>query len=163
MVPPPASDFGFIETPGQYTIINNAPAGWYIWGFDVLNPAAEGGGGHPTTTQGSDTWVAGDCSNNCEAGTPGVGFYYSNVNGQSSAYFVDDVGPGQSSDLFYFVAPEASSPAFYVTNGVETFYITPTGSVPELSTWAMLIAGFGFLGWRYSLQRGGFRRLFRAA
>jgi hypothetical protein len=39
----------------------------------------------------------------------------------------------------------------------------PTGSIPEPSTWAMLIAGFGFLGWRYGLQRGGLSRLFRTA
>jgi hypothetical protein len=36
-------------------------------------------------------------------------------------------------------------------------------NVPEPSTWAMLIAGFGFLGWRYGLRRGGLRELFRAA
>ena len=34
---------------------------------------------------------------------------------------------------------------------------------PEPSTWAMLIAGFGFLGLRYGLRRGGLRELFRAA
>jgi hypothetical protein len=95
---------------------------------------------------------------------PAVGFSYANFSGESSIYFSDDVGPGRCSNLFHFVAAEASSPAFYVTNGDQTFCITPNGSpTPEPSTWAMLIAGFGFLGWRYTLQRGGLRRLFRAA
>jgi PEP-CTERM motif len=161
VTPPPASDFVFIETPGQYTIINNAPAGWYIWGFDVLNPAAAGGGGSPSTTQGPDIWEAGDCDNNCEAGS-GVGFYYQNPAGAYSDLGAD-VASRESSNLFYFVAPEASAPAFYVTNGSNFYYITPTGSIPEPSTWAMLIAGFGFLGWRYGAQRGGLKRLFRAA
>jgi hypothetical protein len=162
-VTPPASDFVFIETPGQYTIENNTPvgSGWYIWGFDVLNPAAAGGGGSPSTTQGPDIWEAGDCDNNCEAGS-GVGFYYENPAGAYSDLGAD-VGSGQSSNLFHFVAAEASAPAFYVTNGLNFYYITPTGSIPEPSTWAMLIAGFGFLGWRYGLRRGGLRRLFRAA
>jgi PEP-CTERM motif len=157
--PPPVpnpSEFVFVESPGEYTIINNS-LDWYIWAFDVTNPAAASGS-NPSTTQPG--WVASDCNDNC--GSPSPGFQYNNINGAYSA-FGDDVGPGQTSSLFFFSAPEASSPTFYYTNGANIGTFTPTGSVPEPSTWAMLIAGFGFLGWRYGLERGGLKRLFAAA
>jgi len=76
-----------------------------------------------------------------------------------------DIGPGASSNKFTFSLPVGSTPYFSVVNslGGDLTSFTPTGSVPEPSTWAMLIAGFGFLGWRYGLRRGSLRRIFRTA
>src|SRR5450830_144007 len=56
VTPPKPSDFSLIETPGQYTVINNS-TDWYIYGFAVSNPF----GSNPTTTQGapSDTRFCG--------------------------------------------------------------------------------------------------------
>jgi PEP-CTERM motif len=157
-VPPPATDFVLVETAGEYTIYNNTPSGsgWYIWAFSVTNPAAADGGGDPSTEQ--TDWVAGNCAYGCLTVSPS--FVYNNYNGAYTD-LTDDVGPGQSSGLFFFVAPEDSTVVFQVTNGTNSYNIS--GGVPEPSTWAMLIAGFGFLGWRYGLKRGGPKRLFPAA
>jgi hypothetical protein len=158
---PNPSDFVFIESvngsSGTYTIENNS-ADWYIWAFSVTNTNAT----DPSTTQFH--WNAGPCDNNCAGVPSGAGLDYQN--GDGAFVLSTDIGPGQSSSLFFFSPPAGTTPTFLVTNANDALPpgFTPTGSpVPEPSTWAMLIAGFGFLGWRYSLQRGGLRRLFDAA
>jgi len=141
------SQFIFVETDGYFTIINHSTE-WYIYGFEVSNTNAT----NPMTTQPG--WGANTCGTGCllyENSTPPFPL-------------VDDVGPGQSSSLFTFSLPVGSLPTFYVanSNGFEAGPFTPAGT-PEPSTWAMLIAGFCFLGWRYSVKRGGLKSLFRAA
>jgi hypothetical protein len=154
---PDPSQFVFIEGDGTYTIINNSTQGWYIWGFSVITDATD-----PGTTQ--PFWNAGPCSGgNC--GLPCTGLLYEQFTGADIT--TRDIGPGQQSSLFTFVS-EGTTPFFMVinpNNGAPEFAtLTPTGSaVPEPSTWAMLIAGFGFLGWRYGLNRGGLRKLIGAA
>jgi hypothetical protein len=151
------SDFVFIEGDGTFTIINNS-TGWYIWGFGVVNIE----GSHPSTSQ--PNWTASSCNNNCGGpGFLGSGFDYQNINGAQNPLSYD-VGPGQSSSLFTFSLPTGSDPQFYVTNSdhVGGVYVIPSGSVPEPSTWAMLIAGFGFLGWRYARRQADGRRLINA-
>jgi hypothetical protein len=142
---PNPSQFVFIESDGYFTIINNSSE-WYIYGFDVTDTDAT----NPRTTHPG--WGANTCGDGCLV-------YENNVNPPFP--ISDDVGPGQSSSLFTFSPPEGSLPTFYVanSNGVEAGPFTPTGSaVPEPSTWAMVIGGFGFLGWRYGRQRAGGRR-----
>jgi hypothetical protein len=94
---------------------------------------------------------------------PGSGVSYEQFTGAGDLAF--DIGPGESSNKFTFSLPVGSTPYFSVVNslGGDLTSFIPTGSIPEPSTWAMLIAGFGFLGWRYGLQRGGLSRLFRTA
>jgi hypothetical protein len=144
-VEPISNEFVFIESDGYFTIINNSTE-WYIYGFEVTDTDAT----RPMTTQPG--WGASACGDGC--------LLYINNTLTSPLPLADDVGPGQSSSLFTFSLPEGSLPTFYVANslGVEGGAFTPTGSIPEPSTWAMLIAGFGFLGWRYGLQRAGGRR-----
>ena len=141
---PIPSEFVFIESDGYFTIINHSSE-WYIYGFEVTDTDAT----NPMTTQPG--WGASACGDGC--------LLYINNTLTSPLPLEDDVGPGQSSSLFTFSLPEGSLPTFYVANsfGGEAAAFTPTG-VPEPSTWAMLIAGFGFLGWRYGLQRAGGRR-----
>ena len=93
----------------------------------------------------------------------GSGFSYQSTAGDTDPVMYD-IGPGESSSLFTFIDPMGGTPLFYITNSDGAFeYITPTGNAtPEPSTWAMLIAGFGFLGWRYA-RRGGMRKLVGAA
>jgi len=140
---PNPSEFVFIESDGYFTIINHSSE-WYIYGFDVTDTDAT----NPMTTQPG--WAASACGDGC--------LLYINNTTTSPLPLEDDVGPGQSSSLFPFSLPEGSLPTFYVANsfGGEGAAFTPTG-VPEPSTWAMLIAGFGFLGWRYGLKRAGGR------
>jgi PEP-CTERM motif len=145
------SQFVFIESDGYFTIINNSTQ-WYIYGFEVTDTDAT----HPMTTQPG--WEAGACVDGC--------LLYENNTVTSPLPLEDDVGPGQSSSLFTFSLPEGSLPTFYVanSNGFEAGPFTPTGSaVPEPSTWAMVIGGFGFLGWRYGVRRSGLRRLIGTA
>jgi hypothetical protein len=152
---PDPSQFVFIEGDGTYTIINNSTQGWYIYAFSVITDATDAG-----TTQ--PDWDAGTCTGNC--GLPGDGLAYNNT--EPASDLATDIGPGEQSSLFTF-SSEGTTPYFMVYNpnngNPEISSFTPTGSIPEPSTWAMLIAGFGFLGWRYRAQRGGLRRLFRAA
>jgi hypothetical protein len=159
--PPPASDFVAIVDDGTITIINNS-TDWYVWGFGVVDIT----GSDPATT--FENWEASPCNNNCGGiGFEGMGFSYQNPNGSQDP-LGDDIGPLTRSSLFTYTDPPGSSPIvqLYITNldNVGGVYIIPAGStVPEPSSWAMLIAGFGFLGWRYGAQRGGLKRLFRAA
>ena len=156
------SDFVFIESitgsTGTFTIINNS-SDWYIWAFSVVTDAT-----NPETTQLD--WNAGPCSGgNCSLPgivVPGSGVSYEQFTG--AANLTVDIGPGESSNKFTFSLPVGSTPYFSVVNSLGSLTsFTPTGSIPEPSTWAMLIAGFGFLGWRYGLNRGGLRRIFRTA
>jgi PEP-CTERM motif len=157
---PPASDFIATAEDGTITITNNS-TGWYIWGFGVVDIT----GSDPATT--FQNWEAGPCNNNCGGpGFDGMGFAYQNPNGSQNP-LSDDIIPGQTTSLFTYTDPP-STPIFqlYITNvdNLGGVYIIPAGStVPEPATWAMLIAGFGFLGWRYGLQRSGHKRLSRAA
>ena len=157
-VTPDPRDFVFIETvsgsTGTFTIINNS-SDWYIWAFSVTNTDAT----NPQTTQ--PDWSPDTCNNNCAG--PGSGVDYEDIYGAFN--LTTDIGPGQRSSLFTFSLPAGSTPTFLVTDTNDALPpgFTPTGSgVPEPSTWAMLIAGFGFLGWRYARRRADGRRLVNA-
>jgi hypothetical protein len=157
-VTPDPRDFVFIETvsgsTGTFTIINNS-SDWYIWAFSVTNTDAT----NPQTTQ--PDWSPDTCNNNCAG--PGSGVDYEDIFGAFD--LTTDIGPGQRSSLFTFSLPTGSTPTFLVTNSNDALPpgFSPTGSgVPEPSTWAMLIAGFGFLGWRYARRRADGRRLINA-
>ena len=156
------SDFVFEETisggVGTFTIINKPGSGWYIWGFGVVNVV----GSNPATSY--KDWNPGTCNNNCGGpGFLGSGFAYQT--GGPASTLSNDIAPGSSSDLFTYIdAPTGSTPQLYLINvDGNIAYVTPTGTIPELSTWAMLIAGFGFLGWRYALKTGGLRKPIGAA
>lgn len=146
-------DFYVIENAGEYTLVNNSDS-WYIWGFEVTNPAA-GHGGVPSTTQTNwtaDTTCLGECD-----GTNGA-FGYSNINGAFSD-FADDVGPNSSSSNFAFhFAAEASDYVIDVSdqNGdLRTAQGPAQSGAPEPASWALMIAGFGAIGAMLRRRRAG--------
>lgn len=138
-----SADFTFTENPGYYTITNSS-TDWYIRGLAVGTPID----GTASTTQ--PAWTASvETIPNLVNGPTYANLYLAN----NYLDLVDDIGPNQSSSLFFFGGAEASSPSLYLVNsfGQETT-ITPTGT-PLPSTWTMLIAGFvgfGFFAYRGS-------------
>jgi hypothetical protein len=142
---PDPTQFQIIETPGQYTVINNSLI-WYITGFDATNPLA----GAPGVTESTSLlgWEAFNSGTNL-VGTPQAAFAYSNI----TSGLTNDIAPGTESDKFHFNAAQASDFTLFLTdaNG-DTATITP---VPEPSTWAMLLLGFasiGFMAYRRKLK-----------
>jgi PEP-CTERM motif len=149
---PPASDFQVIEScvvsngcSGTFDVINNTgttDGSWYVWGFVVNNPFVRGAG----TTQ--TDWTASTCTNGSSCTGGEDNFQYSNTNGASSD-FANDVGPGQSSDLFTFNSQEPASPVTLdVTDGnghnTTVNLSTSDQSVPEPVSLALF--GTGLLG-----------------
>ena len=141
--PPAPSEFAFQETPpeagnlGHYTIANNS-ADWWIAGFDVENPLA-GNPYEPSTTQ--TDWTASICDD-CFGTLPA----FSYTDGVSSDY-ANYIGPdGGQSSLFFFGAPPASRVVLDLVNADGQTYQLGLGT-PEPSTWAMLMLGFGLLGY----------------
>jgi hypothetical protein len=142
----PLKQFEFIESPGQYEVVNNSNH-WYVYGFDVTNPLA-GDPYEPWTTQ--TNWQAFACvGTSCFAGQSG--FRY--VNTDSITVLTNDIAPHSSSDRFFFGAPTNSKVLLLLTNGSTT---TVSG-VPEPATWATIILGIGMAG--LALRR---RRAIRA-
>jgi PEP-CTERM motif len=143
------------------------------------------------TLTGSDPTVAFELPQNPTPDTNNLplGFIFNSVSGTiggSAATFSpvtflfppssggEDLAIGYNSDCCALLGPQLYS----VSGGVITFVtgvytVSNTGAssyntltisdIPEPSTWAMLIAGFGFLGWRYGARRGGLKIIFRAA
>jgi hypothetical protein len=156
---PPASDFSFTETPlgggnFEYTIDNNS-TGWYIWAFAITNPlAAASSGANAATTQ--TNWDAGICTlgASCQAGADS--FVYNN--GAGADDFTHDIAPGTSNSNFTFNVAEASVGYFQVVNvdGVLANVPGVSSSVPEPSTWALMLLGFaglGYAGYRRTVKR----------
>jgi hypothetical protein len=153
-------DFVFIEAPGQYTVINHS-ADWWVYGFNVTNPSA-GNPDEPSTDQ--PHWHDSTCTGSgCFGGESGFGYVSDDADNLST-----DIAPGNSSDQFFYgppclavgVADQCSKQEFLLINvdRVRTI-ISPT--VPEPSTWVMLAAGFGLVGW-WARRRGFAGRLSRA-
>jgi PEP-CTERM motif len=143
VTPANPSDFSVVEIPGQYTVIDTS-TDWYVYGFSATNPAA---GDVPVYTY-QPNWFAGQSPINF-VGTPSAAFLYINNAGGTIGGLVDDIAPGTQSSEFFYGATPASTYTFYLTNsdGVTT----TISSVPEPSTWAMLILGFagiGFMAYR---------------
>lgn len=150
-------EFELIESPGQYTLVNNSDQyaeQWYVYGFTVTNPAADYSSARTTQTNWSS--CGGSCTGNAF-------YYYNNDLGSvASADLANDIGPGQRSSKFFFSAPEASSPTFDVVNSsgqTATF----NAAIPEPATWAMLLIGFSGLGLAGYAAGGRGRRRARAA
>jgi PEP-CTERM motif len=134
---PLSSEFQFVETPGQYKVVNNSDD-WYVYGFVVTNPLA----GDPYFARTTQTdWNASTCDNgSCFGNMPGFEYF----NGDPIADVTNDIGPHSSSDRFFFNAPPASQVLLYITNGNTT---TTTGvGVPEPATWATMMLGLGMAG-----------------
>jgi hypothetical protein len=149
---PSPSEFGFRETPpksgalGYYTVINDS-TDWYISEFVVSNPLATPDR-EPQTTQ--PNWNDGICFGCFGGGLPGIpAFDYWSTDGLNLSW---DIGPGQESSNFFFSVNPDSQVLFTVVNASGAFD-TVIPSAPELSTWAMLIAGFGLLVWRYGQRQ----------
>jgi hypothetical protein len=130
---------------GTFTVINNsdnaAYSPVYIWGFDVGNPNASADG----TTQ--NNWAA---SLNCGSSCGNQGFEYENTNLSSLTDLTDDIGPGQTSNLFTFTALAPNSPIVLSLVDSEGNVTTAdiTSDVPEPTSLAVLGSGlvglFGF-------------------
>lgn len=141
--PPPvvAADFGVIESPGVYTVFDNSTV-WYIDAFSVSNPFFDSA----RTTQAG--WAADVTFVSCGSG---CGNYLNNYyNSPSPGTLATDIGPGQSSSLFTFSAPPAST---YTIDLIDANgdVMTVSGpalppGVPEPTGWALMIAGFGLAG-----------------
>jgi hypothetical protein len=153
VVNPDPTQFQVIEAPGQYTVINNSTQGWYISGFTVTNPEAGGPGVTEWTTLTG--WQAFNSGTNL-VGTPQAEFLYLNLTGSG---LTNDIAPGSESDKFHW-APAIQASVFTLSledaNGNTA---TVVESVPEPSTWAMMILGFvglGFLAHRRRNQASAF-------
>lgn len=138
------NDFYVVESPGQYTLVNNSND-WYIFEFWVTNPFA-GNGGFAQTTQ--TQWSAGLlCGSFCGSENA---FLYSDNLAFTLAEFQYDIGPHSSSSNFTFSGPPASDYTIKIVNQQDVIE-TITGpaqmpGVPEPAAWALIIAGFGAAG-----------------
>jgi len=150
---PNPADFSVVESPGQYTVTNNSTS-WYIYGFFVSNPAAGGPNTSETTTQ--TNWSAFNSGTNL-VGTPDAAFLYLN-NDSSTTGIANDIGFGTVSSNFFFSAPEASTATLFLID--QAGDKTRISTVPEPSTWAMMILGFagvGFMAYRRRHQTATLR------
>ncbi len=98
-------------------------------------------------TNGSGTFLA-----NCVTG-PGCSFFNTSTISDSSQQ-ADPTAVGNFFGQFTLSTPGPLDQGF-VKNGWEGLVADPafTGSVPELSTWAMMLIGFGAVGLRVRRQR----------
>jgi hypothetical protein len=160
---PPPPEFEVIETAGpgntgHYTVINNSNLpGYtpeYIYAFSVTNPLAQTVGDW-TTKQG---WIAlklpllGHSKTSFDYATAPGFFSFEdrhlvfNINPET-------IGPGhEAGDFFFGTSTLASTVTLDLVNGNDQFSsVSFTASVPEPSTWAMMILGFlgvGFVAYR---------------
>jgi hypothetical protein len=143
-------DFTFSESGGVYTIGNNS-ADWYIWGLAVGIPSLD----TATTTQ--PNWYAYVETIPNIVNGPTYGNVYLANNYQN---LTNDVGPGQSSSLFFFTEL-ASTPTIDIVNSSgSTYAITGNAFSPipappivtplpaALPLFATGLGALGLLGWR---------------
>jgi hypothetical protein len=153
-----AADFAVIETAGPgntgyYTVINHSVSE-YIYGFSVTNPFASGVNDW-TTEPG---WIAGKTP---VLGYPKTGFGYLTAPGfwtfprGRPVFHVSSltIGPDESSSNFFFGTAELASLVTLLLVDAKgnfssiSFDATQAApAVPETSTWAMMILGFGGIG-----------------
>jgi len=146
---PNGGDFQVVEScvasdgcNGTFTVVNNSGASdlaWYVFGFSVTNPNVVSDG---TTQTG---WTASTCPS-CDGGPE---FVYANTAGESTqpGDLANDVGPGQSSNLFTFNS-------FFEASSVDLSLVDAAGDATVLQFQAqdapepasLCILGTGLLG-----------------
>ena len=145
---PDPAQFSISEIPGQYTV-NNASSNWYIYAFDVSNPAASLGG--DSTTQ--PNWLAYDSIDVFPINRAEWVYGYTNINNASTSPsdLANDIGPNSSSNKFLFPVSLASDYLIYVTdtNGDTAMItgVTNISSTPLPAALPMFAGGLGFVGY----------------
>jgi hypothetical protein len=155
------ADFSIVEGPGQYTVSNHSSS-WYIYGFGVSNPSAANLGASASTD--FSNWSGHVLTLDFGSGAiPAFGYAsadanLANINNPflTSVDLSHYIGPGGTSDRFFFTGAQASVFGMLLVNlnGIETTIngVTSDVSATPLPAALPLFASggalLGFLGWR---------------
>ena len=124
------------EHNGYYTL-DNKSSQLYVSEIIVTNPGAIKAGLDSTT---QFNWQAGYCVGGC-LGAPAFFF--------DSQAFSTEIGPGQSSSLFFFTTPPHNGTYDLLLSNPDNSnagFILGSVTAPEPASWALMLIGIGTVG-----------------